>query len=276
MSNLDLKHVIEKIQVSYELKISRAIEPLEQEYFNNPNNLVPMRVILSSGSFDQQFDNFSEFVRNANPSELDKIFKLISNFFLFSPGYDMVFKSKLLADMYTSNLMSSSTHKMMEKAIMSKYNDMSVMPENPKYDENMQDIEEMVVTYYDVQAILNALYCNDFQFPVNWRNLCHNGKDDALVILQESNMTIGEYINSLIDHKCSILVSIFSKIENPRLKNEFLSRIQVLRDEKKGEVNDYEYSNLPITYFYDHKLEDYMKEKVQASIQKRKIENYWN
>lgn len=275
MSNLDLKHVIKKVQIAYEVKISRATDSLEQEYFNNPNNLVPMRVILSSGSFDQQFDNFSEFVRNASPNELDKIFKLISNFFLFSPGYDIVFKSKLLADMYTSNLMNSSTYKMMEEAIMSKYNNMSVMPENPNYDNNMRDIEEMVVTYYDVQALLNALYCNDFQFPVNWKDLCHNGKDDALKILQKSNMTIGEYLNSVIDHKCSILVSIFSKVENARLKNEYLARIQVLRDEKKGEVNNYEYRNLPIAYFYDHKLEDYMREKVQDSIQKKKF-GYWN
>lgn len=275
MSNLDLKHVIKKVQVAYEVKISRATETLEQEYFNNPNNLVPMRVILSNGSFDQQFDNFSEFVRNANPNELDKIFKLISNFFLFSPGFDIVFKSKLLADMYTSNLMNSSTYKMMEEAIMNKYNNMSVMPENPNYDDNMRSIEEMVVTYYDVQALLNALYCNDFQFPVNWKDLCHNGNDDALKILQKSNMTIGEYLNSVIDHKCSILVSIFSKVENARLKNEYLARIQVLRDEKKGEVSNYEYSNLPIAYFYDHRLEDYMREKVQASIQKKKF-GYWN
>ena len=275
MSNLDLKHVIKKVQVAYEVKISRATETLEQEYFNNPNNLVPMRVILSNGSFDQQFDNFSEFVRNANPNELDKIFKLISNFFLFSPGFDIVFKSKLLADMYTSNLMSSSTYKMMEEAIMSNYNNMSVMPENPNYDDNMRNIEEMVVTYYDVQALLNALYCNDFQFPANWKDLCHNGKDDALKILQKSNMTIGEYLNSVIDHKCSILVSIFSKVENARLKNEYFARIQVLRDEKKGEVSNYEYSNLPIAYFYDHRLEDYMREKVQASIQKKKF-GYWN
>lgn len=275
MSNLDLKHVIKKVQVAYEVKISRATETLEQEYFNNPNNLVPMRVILSNGSFDQQFDNFSEFVRNASPNELDKIFKLISNFFLFSPGFDIVFKSKLLADMYTSNLMNSSTYKMMEEAIMSKYNNMSVMPENPNYDDNMRSIEEMVVTYYDVQALLNALYCNDFQFPANWKDLCHNGKDDALKILQASNMTIGEYLNSVIDHKCSILVSIFSKVENARLKNEYLARIQVLRDEKKGEVSNYEYSNLPIAYFYDHRLEDYMREKVQASIQKKKF-GYWN
>ena len=275
MSNLDLKHVIKKVQVAYEVKISRATETLEQEYFNNPNNLVPMRVILSNGSFDQQFDNFSEFVRNASPNELDKIFKLISNFFLFSPGFDIVFKSKLLADMYTSNLMSSSTYKMMEEAIMSNYNNMSVMPENPNYDDNMRNIEEMVVTYYDVQALLNALYCNDFQFPANWKDLCHNGKDDALKILQKSNMTIGEYLNSVIDHKCSILVSIFSKVENARLKNEYFARIQVLRDEKKGEVSNYEYSNLPIAYFYDHRLEDYMREKVQASIQKKKF-GYWN
>ena len=274
MSNIDLKRLIRKLQINYEVKISCATEPLEQEYFNNPNNLVPLRVILAKGSFDQQFDQFSDFVRNASASDLEKIYKLITNFFLFSPGFDMVFKSKLLADMYTSNIMTNSTYKMMEDAITSKYNDVSIMPENPNYNENMQDIENMVLTYYDVQALLNALYCNDFQFPNNWKDMCHDGKDDALRILKASGMTIGEYLNSLIDYKCSILLSIFSKVENSKLKNDFLSRIQILKDEKKGEVANYEYSNLPVTYFYDYKLEDYLKDKVDEIIEKKKTRFY--
>jgi len=263
-SNVSLKQVIRNIQANYEVKISSATELLEQDYFNNPSNLVPMRFILSSASFDQQIENLSSFAKKADIEELEKIYRLVSNFFLFSVGFDFVFKSKLQADMYTSCLVGS-IYKMMEDAITSKYNDLSVVPQNPNYSKNLKGIENTIITYYDVQALLNTLYCNDFQFPENWKDSCHNGTDAALKILQESNMTIGEYLNGLLDFKISILTGIFSKIDNVQARNDYLAKIQVLKDEKKGEIASYEYSNLPIAYFYDHTLEEYMREKVKSN-----------
>lgn len=230
---------------------------LEREYFTQNSAFIPMSEIMQGASYEDHFMNFKSEVKEANTAELDQIFTLLQEYFLFSAGHDMMFKKKLEADVFTSVPLDFIFHKY-SLAVRGKYNDVSVMKENPNHDANINGIDNLAYTYTEVASLLYLLYCNDFSFPNNWEGLCPDTHEEVLTILKESGMTIGDFLHALIDFKCQRMIDIFSEIANPTLKKTYLDKVLELKKQKHKETDGFAHVNLPITYFLDHTYTDFI------------------
>ena len=59
---------------------------------------------------------------------------------------------------------------------------------------------------------------------------------------------------------------IFSEIENPQLKRTYLEKVETLREEKQEEIESFAHVDLPITYFFNHTLSDFIHREQKSSI----------
>lgn len=263
MQNLLLDRAV---RVLYDDKVSyirkKNIE-LERRYFSKNVNIGPFTNGLS---YDANFANFKEIVKDANEYTIDNIFILIKECFLFSTGYDMMFKKKLEADAYTSVPIDNLIYPMLMDSVSLKYNDVSVLKEHPNFEDNIKDIDRLTYIYTELQSLLYFLYCNDFQFPNRWEDFYPNTYNDLIKILNESAMTIGDFLHSMIDFKCETMNDVFKEINNKELQIKYLSKVEELRDEKHKETNSFAHVNLPVTYFLDHTIEDFIEEKHNKSL----------
>ncbi len=239
---------------------------LEREYFTEKAAFIPMADIMIGTSFEDHFWTLKQAVNKSSKSELDRMFMLLEEYFLFSQGHDLMFKKKLEADIFNSVPMEEFLYPRLEKAVKEKFNDVSVMPENEKAEENKNAIGRMVYTFTELQSLLYFLYCNDFQFATDWEKLWEDTHEDIIRILNESGLTIGEFLYALVDYKCQIMADIFGKLEDENLKKEFLERIEELRKQKHEETKTFTHVDLPVTYFLDHSMVDFLKRKPKSKV----------
>ena len=75
----------------------------------------------------------------------------------------MMFKKKLNADVFVSIPMDNLIYPMLVEGIKEKYNDVSVMCENPNYENNIKGIDKLTYIYTELQSLLYFLYCNGRQ-----------------------------------------------------------------------------------------------------------------
>lgn len=240
---------------------------LEREYFTKNRNRIPMGEMMQDTSYEDHFMNFKEMVKDGNEEEINQVFMLLEDYFLFSKGHDMMFKKKLEADIYTSAPIDNLIYPKLLEAVKKKYNEVSILPENPRQNENLNGIDTLIATYMDVQSLLYLLYCHDFQFPNGWEAISDN-QEEILTILKESGMTIGDFLHSFIDFKCQIMKEIGENIENPNLKITYLEKVENLREEKQKETKNFAYVDLPITYFSNHTILDFLSREKKSSILK--------
>ena len=266
MESISLNNVLKNM---YDNRVSfirgKNIE-LEREYFTQNGNRIPMSEIMQGASYEDHFMSFKYAVKNGTDNEIGQIFMLLQEYFLFSYGHDMMFKKKLEADIFTSIPMEDFIYPKLDEAIKEKYNDLSVMRENPNFNANMEGIDRLVFTYTEMQSLLYLLYCNDFQFPNGWEGICPDTHEEVLNILNNSGMTIGDFLHALIDFKCKTMSEIFSEIGNLQLRKAYLEKVEILREEKHGETKEFAHVNLPITYFLDHTFLDFMSMEHKSPI----------
>lgn len=269
MENLKLNEIIKEMYDACNLHISQVNMRLEREFFSSPDNKMPIQIkrILGGVSYEDSFTNFKCVVKTADEESLNNIFQILNDVFLFSVGCDMMFKFKLDADMYTSVFLDDLIYPLYENHIKSKYNDVSVMREHPNYDANMESLNDILRTFSDIQSLLYLLYCHDFQFLNGWESVLSNPDNSSAVIeiLKNSKMTIGDFLKALVDYKCAIMKDIFSSVENPRLKRIYLKKVEELKEEKRSQVDGFPNSNLPITYFLDHTIMDFISSQFNNS-----------
>lgn len=243
---------------------SKNIEA-EREYFSDPNNNVPLMDLLSGKSYDENFEDFINCAKEGNDNTLSQMFSLLQEFFLFSAGHDMMFKTKLKADIYVSEPMDTLIFPRLESAVKTQYSDFSFIEENPNREKNIEGVKRTVHVFTELQSLLYLLYCNDFQFPNGWENLFPGMHDEILSILKEDGMTIGEFLNVLIHHKCDKMKNIFSHVEDFRLRSKYLQKIEDLRKTKLEETSQFAHIHLPVTYFYNHSFLDFLEESNTRS-----------
>ena len=257
MENISLDKVLRNM---YDNEVSfikdKNIE-LEREYFSTPGN-APMEEIMQGASYEDHFRSYKHGLKNASDEEIDGTFMLLREYFLFSYGHDMMFKRKLEADLFTTAPMEDMLYPMLQEAVHSKYNDVSVMRENPNFESNIQGIARILDTYMDMQSVLYLLYCSDFQFPRGWEGACNGDPKDVIAALNESKMTIGDFLHALIDDKCKTIGEILSEISDPKLRKKYLEQLEKLRQEKHKETSGFAHVDLPVTFYLDHTIEDFL------------------
>lgn len=239
---------------------------LEREFFTNYSFRTPLPQLMEGTSFDDHFMAARTMVDGANKDYLDGLFTLLTECLLFSAGHDMMFKMKLQADIFNSVPINDLIYPLLEREVKAKYSDVSVMKENPERQKNIEKINKLVYTFTELQSLLFFLYASDFQFQDGWEKLWEDTHEDILRILDESKMTIGDFLDALIDYKCQIMESIFKEIKDENLKKEYLEKIADLRKNKHEETKTFTHVDLPITYFKDHTMLDFLNRKLKSNI----------
>ena len=271
MTNSKLDELIKKFYNSrVEFIKSKNIE-LERAYFSENIDRIPMGAIMANISYEERFISFHYFAKTNDQYVISQIYNLLTNYFLFSAGHDFMFKQKLEADLYNSAPIEQLIYPMLMKKINQDYNDISIMNENSKLDNNLQGIKQIMYQYEELSSLLYLLYCHDFQFPKGWEEMFPDTSAKLIKILDEEELTIGTFLNALIDDKCQTMIDIFSEIENPLLKEEYLAKTEKLRNLKHAEIQTFNHINLPVTYFLNHTYEDFLNGKDVSSVPKKKI-----
>ncbi len=239
---------------------------LEQIYFSNPKSRIPISEIMQGKSYEEHFISFKAAVKRNNAYEISQIFSLLQEYFLFSAGHDMMFKTKLKADLFVTKPMDDFLYPILSQAIHDRYNDISIMQENPNFEANMKGIERIEYVYNELQSLLYFLYCYDFQFPDGWTNLFSDAYPEIIKILEESRITIGEFRTAFIDYKCQIMRDIMKEIPDFKLRMSYFKKIADLKKEKQQEESKFADVDLPITYFLTHTISDFINMPPKSPI----------
>ncbi len=253
-----LDEVVEKLYVAKVTYIKRKNRVLEAKYFKKNQKTIPYGELLSGRSYEEIFQEFQSSMKYKTEFQIDQIFMLMQELFMFSKGHDLMFNKKLEADYYMAPPIDSFWYPKITEAVHKKYNDFSVMEENPHQEENLEGIEQIMNDYLDAHSLLYLLYSNDFQFPIGWETYYENYKT-ILSILKETKITIGEFLHALIDYKCEWIRETLEEIADSSLKEKYLKNLKDFRETKHLETQGYAHVNLPADYFLDQTLEDFIK-----------------
>lgn len=260
-----LENILKEQYTAMKLFIKSKNVEAEREYFNDPSNNVPLVEMMNGKSYEENFEYFKRHAKEGNEETLNQIFSLLQELFLFSAGHDMMFKTKLKADIYVSEPLDTLIFPRLESAVKAKYSDFSFLSQNPNREKNIEGVKRTVHVFAEAQSLLYLLYYNDFQFSNGWEGLFPGMSDEILTILKEDGMTIGEFLNVLIHHKCNKMKDIFSHVENFRVRSKYLQKVEDLRQAKLEETSKFAHVHLPVTYFYDHTFLDFMEESANRS-----------
>lgn len=262
---ITLEDILKEQYTAMKLFIKSKNIDAERKYFNDPSNNVPLVEMMNGKSYEENFEYFKRHAKEGNEETLNQIFSLLQELFLFSAGHDMMFKTKLKADIYVSEPLDTLIFPRLESAVKAKYSDFSFLSQNPNREKNIEGVKRTVHVFAEAQSLLYLLYYNDFQFSNGWEGLFPGMSDEILTILKEDGMTIGEFLNVLIHHKCNKMKDIFSHVENFRVRSKYLQKVEDLRQAKLEETSKFAHVHLPVTYFYDHTFLDFMEESANRS-----------
>lgn len=265
MKTITLSELLKKMYTNEVANIKLINRELERQFFSIPGN-APLIEIMQGASFEDNFNHYKKEIKNASKEEIEQIFMLLKEYFLFSYGHDMMFKKKLEADLFTSAPIDDFLYPKLERAVREKYNDISIMRENPNFKRNIDGISEILKEHFDAQSLLYALYWNDFQFPRGWEKISEGNSQNIIDILNKSGITIGEFLHALIDDKCKIIKEILNEIADPVLRKQFLEELEEFRLEKHKETNEFAHVDLPATFFLDHTIMDFINMEKPSSL----------
>lgn len=265
MTPITLDEVLRNEYASIKMFIRDKNVEAEREFFSNPNPLNPVIEMMCGKSYEENFNEAARTVEKGNEYKINQAFVILQEVFLFSAGHDMMFKTKLKADIYMSEPIDSLIYPRLESTVKKRYNDISVIPENPNRETNIQDIQRFVHLFMELQSLLYLVYCHEYQFPSGWEGLFPGMDEEILAILKEDGMTIGELETALIEEKCSTMKSILIHIKDSNMRRKFLQKVDDLKKQKLEDVKTFPSFNLPVTYFYDHTVLDFLDWHPQSS-----------
>ena len=221
---------------------------LEREYFTANSESIPMSEIMQGASFEDHFASYKTVVKNCDENEISQIFMLLQEYFLFSFGHDIMFKKKLEADIFTSIPIEDLIYPKLLDTVKENYNDISVMQENPNFDEKKY-FEKLNKKFKEEEEREKKIIM-EMKTPDTHK--------DIIDILDKSGMTIGDFLYALIDFKCKLMNEILSEIEEPKLRANYLKKVETLKVEKHAQAKTSTHVDLPITYFLNHSIMDFL------------------
>lgn len=248
METKEKSEFINNVYDSYMEKIAEINIKMEREYFKNNKHLEGFTQGLS---FKDAFDGIKKQIAQGKADDYEPAFGYLKEALLFSAGHDLMYKTKIKADMYTTPGYKNIVYPLFEleskKAIIACSTN----------EEAEKKLEPVTDKYRELITLFNTLYCMDYQFPENWKGIIEN-PDELINIIRENNITNGTIMHAIIDDKCDIMKDIMSAIPQDNLRSEFLKCVEELRSEQKKEKESQPNFNLPLCYFLDHTVEDFI------------------
>jgi len=199
-------------------------------------------------SYAREMASLKEKSRTDTPAGLDQTLTLLESFFYFSYAHDMAYKEKIKADCFMQEPLLMIEIDMLGE-INELFNDVSVMPDNIYYEQNVAAIKAIIRKYLDFNSLLLLLYVNDWQFPAGWEALYPENADKLSEMIDTSKITIGHFLSALIGHKISEMRKVMSSIEDPDLNFTYAKKIGEIEAKKQQEAFGYNHVHLPVGYF---------------------------
>ena len=230
----------DKVKKSYEDLISHikaTNNERERQYFSDNIEDYMFKDVIKGRSFNDCFNGLKKDIESGDKTKISLAYAALNNILLFSYK-DEVFKAKLKADNFVSSPIDNLIYPLLLEKVKELYGDSSDISE--------EALRKIICTYIDLQSLLFFLYYHDFQFIPGWEALCPNTYQAIIDILNESGMTIGDFLHALVDYKCDIMADIFEQIKNETKKKISLNIIKKLRLLKHKEVNGFSHITLPI------------------------------
>lgn len=259
MNNLKTKGIISDFYYEKCLYQRTKNNKDERNYFSKNSFRIPNGELIDGKSFDDCFRRFKVLVANSSEVNCEDVFNTIQEFLLFSAGDDMMFKKKLEACSYNCIPIDKLIYPLLESKVLSLYSDNDIDKANPERDVVLTHIKVIVNKYFNLSSLLYYLYCDDFMFSKNVRLEFSSDLDSLIKTLDEASLTIGDFLRELVAYKCDIMIEIFRNIKSVHLREIYLKKIESLKKKKIDEVASLYNSHLPITYFYDHSLSDFLR-----------------
>lgn len=262
----DLDIVLREIYDLNSDYVKRKNIKLEREYFTEKFDELPFSQIFRGRSYDDVFAIFKEDLKNhSNEFYVSKTFDLMSELFLFSAGYDMMFKHKIKADLFFSVPMDKLIYPRLEKEVKGKFSDLSVWPTNPNYDKNIKEISSIVNNYFEFSSLLFMLYVYDWQFGDGWQQL-FAFNTEILRMIEGTTITCGEFRMELINYKKYMMKEVLGGVSNAKLRRKYLMKLEDYCDKKRQEIKEFNDYDLPINYFLNHTFSDYLNRERKSKI----------
>lgn len=243
----------------------------ERNYFSENWFRFPNGNIIKGKSYDDIIDHYISLLKGLSTENYYVIFKDLRDYFFFSAGCDMMFKKKLEADSYIAPMIPSFIFPIINKYVDTFYNGIEIDSASDDYDSKMEVVKKNISLFSSVQKLVYMLYCEDFYFTDKIKKHFSTSLSTLCGLLNDYDITVGMFLDSLIDYKCDTIFSVFKYLPDGDEKDKYMKMINDLRDEKHKEVKKIYNYDLPITYFYDHTMSDYIKsggEKNKTFIKK--------
>lgn len=268
LENLTLDELIRKMYDNMVQDLKRKNILTEREYYTENRNYIPFGDMLDGTSYYDQFEEMKAEIKEPNISEyqIKLIFETMESLFLFSRGHDMMFKHKLNGDCFCSVPIESIIYPRLQKTVKSRFNDVSVMVENPKLEENISEIWRLIYNYQEFSSLLFMLYAHDWQFSNGWKQFFSESYDFLLKELQETDLTIGTFLYELVGYKCKMMEEVLQCIDNLTLRQKYLDKLTKLKQDKQEEIASYASKELSVSFFLKHTVEDFIHREPESSI----------
>lgn len=215
--------------------------------------------------YAREMENMQEAVSTASVSDLNQILTILEDVFYFSKGHDMVYKKKIESDCFMHEPLDDLILPQIQSEVRSLFNDISVLPENPHREKSISIIESIVAKHIDFNSLLFLLYTRDWQFPRDWQQLYPETSNELEEMIQNSTITIGDFLNSLVDFKAGEIKKVLLGIKDLKLKEEYLKKVDSISSVQKSEITSFSHTHLPVGYFKDKTMMDFLNEPKPSS-----------
>lgn len=273
LENLTLDELIRKMYDNMVKNLIRKNNLTERKYFKEKRKKIPFGDIINDASYYEHFEQMKVKIKEPNITEeqIQTIFEIMESLFLFSLGYDIMFKHKLKGDIFHAAPIESIIYPRLLKTIKSKFNDVSVMTENPKLEENISEIRRIIFNYQELSTLLFMLYTNEWKFPEEWEQCFPESYDFLLKELQETDLTIGIFLDELVEYKCKMMEEVLQCIPILMLREKYLNKLTTLKQERKKEIESHAFKGLSVAYFLDYTVDDFMTSASIIPSSKKRI-----
>ena len=256
-----LEQIIREMYDEYVADLQSKNILTERQYFAENYNRIPFGEFLENTSYYDHFEQMKEEIATPQVTDfqINQIFTSMETLFLFSKGHDVMFKHKLKADCFCAVPIEKIIYPRLKLDVRSKFNDVSVMRENPKREKNIEELWKLIYNYQEFSSLLFMLYASDWQFPREWEKLFPESYDFLIEILGKTDLTIGEFLCELVSYKCDMMEAVLNCIVDPKLKQRYLNKLTILKIEKQKEIESFAHRELSVAFFLEHTIDDFIK-----------------
>lgn len=266
MSTKIIDEYVENLFREKSLDLTKKNKALEKEYFKNNSFRIPSCEQLNGLSFSENMNRFKFLVKKGTEKDLESIFTILKDFFFFSAGNDYIYRKKLEADSYHEMPIKTVIFPFILEDVHNKYNN------DQEFVNDKKNARKYILNVIDddflISKFLYRLYCDDFYPSKEFKKKFPNSFERIKERLDDSSLTIGDYLKSLIKAKCLQMKEIFANVENSYLRAKYINKIDELELSKLLEVESLYNCDVPVCYFFDYSIYDFLNGEDSSSHKK--------